>query len=341
MEHGRNHRRHWTGWVYRLELYELVGACASVAAVIVFFAFANRLDARMGITGYHWRVVANLVALGRSPLTWAFVVVMGALLVAMHHLRASSRPGAENAAYVLRVLASFCVLMGIYRIVNAYITVFDPFDRDTILWNLDRAWFGQTPAAWFDQMAPLPWLTWLMNAAYLSWYIMTCATILCMLAHSRGAAMAYVFTAILTFYLGYIGYVLVPAVGPLYTVPFRHALGGLTEWFLQQRWLALHDCFPSLHTAISVVMWTFVWRYRRRLVWLYTPLCSLIILSTMYLRFHYGVDVIAGLALAGVTTQVGPLAVAAWERRRQQAASATFSRRLSRALHPWIRYNRG
>jgi membrane-associated phospholipid phosphatase len=309
-----------------LELYEVVGLAVSAVAVAMFFCLAGRLDARMGVRGYHWQAVHSLVAVAHNVLTWAFTASVTGLLLALWYLRRSERPRAGDIAYLLRVLLSFCVMMAIYKVVNAYITVFDPFDRDTALIALDEQLFvGRTPSQWLDTIAT-PWLTVIMNGAYLAWYAMTCVTIILMLWHSRRAAMEYVFTAVLTFYIGYLGYVLVPAVGPVYTLSFSHHLGGLTDWFQHQH-LILHDCFPSLHTAIAVVMWTFVWRYQRRLAAVYGPACALIVLSTLYLRFHYGMDVIAGAALAGVTTQVGPLCVAAWDRWRDRVMHRDIAQR--------------
>jgi membrane-associated phospholipid phosphatase len=302
--------------VCALELYELVGLVASSSAVAVFFCLAGRLDARMGIRGYHWQAVRSLFDVAHNVLTWAFTATVTVLLLALWCLRRSRRPRAADVAYMVRVLLSFCVMMAIYKVVNAYITVFDPFDRDPALLALDRRLFwGHTPSEWLDAVAS-PGLTVIMNIAYLSWYALTYLTIVVMLWHSRRAAMEYVFTAVLTFYIGYMVYILVPAVGPLYTLTFTHDLGGLTDWFRHQQVLVSHDCFPSLHTALAMVMLVYAWRYQRRWTAVYAPICLLIVASTMYLRFHYGMDAIAGAALAGVTTQIGPLCVAAWDRLR-------------------------
>ncbi|MGZ4164870.1 MAG: phosphatase PAP2 family protein, partial [Tumebacillaceae bacterium] len=73
--------------------------------------------------------------------------------------------------------------------------------------------------------------------------------------------------------------------------------------------------FPSLHTGISVVMLVNVWRHSRRLVWLYAPLVTMIIFSTVYLRLHYAIDVIAGIALALTTTKVCPYLLDKWASR--------------------------
>jgi membrane-associated phospholipid phosphatase len=63
----------------------------------------------------------------------------------------------------------------------------------------------------------------------------------------------------------------------------------------------VNNCFPSLHTAISVAMAGVAWhgpsRRYRHLSWV---LAAMIVFSTVYLGIHWVADVAAGLALAAV-----------------------------------------
>jgi membrane-associated phospholipid phosphatase len=58
------------------------------------------------------------------------------------------------------------------------------------------------------------------------------------------------------------------------------------------------DVFPSMHVAISFVVWLYAYRNSRRLFWIISPLILSLWVSTVYLRYHYLIDVLAGLALA-------------------------------------------
>src|SRR5580692_329515 len=61
------------------------------------------------------------------------------------------------------------------------------------------------------------------------------------------------------------------------------------------------DVFPSVHVAASLYLLLFDWKHwRRRFWWVLTP-CLMLWFSTMYLRFHYFVDLLAAVpvALAG------------------------------------------
>ena len=58
------------------------------------------------------------------------------------------------------------------------------------------------------------------------------------------------------------------------------------------------DVFPSLHVAISFVVWLYAYRNSKKLFWILSPLILSLWLSTLYLRYHYLIDVVAGLILA-------------------------------------------
>ena len=57
------------------------------------------------------------------------------------------------------------------------------------------------------------------------------------------------------------------------------------------------DCFPSMHTAGSMLMSWLCWRHARRMFWLTLPMEASTPFACVYLRYHYVVDVIAGVAL--------------------------------------------
>lgn len=120
-------------------------------------------------------------------------------------------------------------------------------------------------------------------------------------------------------YLSYLGYYLVPASGPnihnnfgpilacdvtpLPLYHFQSDLPGvayareLREWMFEIQWTK-RDCFPSGHTAVAVVCVVFAFRIGRWAGLAFLPVGFMVVLSTVYLRYHYVVDVIAGVALA-------------------------------------------
>jgi membrane-associated phospholipid phosphatase len=65
------------------------------------------------------------------------------------------------------------------------------------------------------------------------------------------------------------------------------------------------DAFPSGHTMVTVFCLIVAYRESRKLYRAWLPIAVLLIAATIYCRFHYVVDVIAGLGLAFVALPVG------------------------------------
>jgi membrane-associated phospholipid phosphatase len=120
------------------------------------------------------------------------------------------------------------------------------------------------------------------------------------------------FLIMLCFYLSYIGYMLMPAIGPRFTLNHlqsRELEGLLITEPLQQLLNRLEgvkrDAFPSGHTAITLTVVYLAWRFEKRLFAVILPLALALIASTVYCRYHYVVDVIGGVALTLITIGAG------------------------------------
>jgi hypothetical protein len=106
--------------------------------------------------------------------------------------------------------------------------------------------------------------------------------------------------------VGLLGYAFLPAQGPFMAFVDRFQVpltgGWLTSWNSSIVLLGSNhvDVFPSLHCAASSFILFFDrrhtrWRYRLFLV----PVAGLWV-STLYLRYHYVVDILCGFALAAL-----------------------------------------
>jgi membrane-associated phospholipid phosphatase len=83
--------------------------------------------------------------------------------------------------------------------------------------------------------------------------------------------------------------------------------------------------FPSLHAAVSLVALACAWRYLRRWFWALLPFVVGLWASTIYLRHHYTVDLLAGLALAPAALALTPR-LDRWWAARQRALGYTPAR---------------
>src|SRR5262249_47175374 len=126
------------------------------------------------------------------------------------------------------------------------------------------------------------------------------------------------FLLVATFLISYLGYLFFPARGPRFMpyAAFHPALHGLWTFnFLQGLLDSLegvqYDCFPSGHVAVVLVGCYIARQISGRVFYAFSVFAALITFSTVYLRYHYVIDVIAGIALA-----ISLMAAAPWIYRR-------------------------
>jgi membrane-associated phospholipid phosphatase len=190
---------------------------------------------------------------------------------------------------------------------------------DDLLAGIDRSVFGIVPSLWAERFAS-PWLTELMSACYLFFMPLLAASLLRYFFRDK-TLLGPFYRGLFTVYgIGFTGYFLVPAAGPYLSAPemFSVPLEGGPIARLTYTVVVLGsnkvDVFPSLHCAVSAFILGFAWRHHRReFHWLLLPVAGLW-LSTIYLRYHYVVDVVCGFALAA-------LALALTSRRQSPPAA--------------------
>jgi membrane-associated phospholipid phosphatase len=158
-----------------------------------------------------------------------------------------------------------------------------------------------------------PLLTDIMQLAYISYYFLP--IILGMILKAQKDDQAFdrsLFLIIFCFYLSYIGYLLMPALGPRYTINHLQTLDLEGLVFAQPIQDALNrlegikrDAFPSGHTGVALTVLYCAYLHEKRIFWIYLPIVILLMISTVYSRYHYVVDVLAGILLAFATIIIG------------------------------------
>lgn len=207
----------------------------------------------------------------------------------------------------------------IYENLHDLTDLIHPNTLDSKLAELDLLIFGVQPTIWLQQFVH-PLLNDYMTFAY-GLYFLYPATILGIIYATgdlfkfREVALSFVICVV----TGFIGYVTVPAVGPRYFLANEYTIqltGYITEAGAKA-WNSIEtvkrDCFPSLHTAVSTITLVYFRRFKNfykggRLIF-YTslPLIISLWISTVYLRYHWVVDVFAGWILAGICVFISPI----------------------------------
>ena len=121
--------------------------------------------------------------------------------------------------------------------------------------------------------------------------------------------------------LSFLGYLFLPARGPIIALngEFAGPLRGGTFHTLVvssiDRLGGPHGAFPSLHLGATFLVVWFDLRHHNLLRGLiYVPLLALIAIATIVLRYHWVVDLVAGVLLALASTWLAPRLLQRWQR---------------------------
>lgn len=209
-------------------------------------------------------------------------------------------------------------------------------DIDHVLIAIDRWIFGVDPTVVLHQFSS-PLVTEILQIAYTSFYfIMLTLGIELYLKKEIGKFTFSTFTLSYGFYLSYIGYLLFPGVGPRFTLHDFHTL----DMELPGLWLteflrntinagesippgaadafthAQRDVFPSGHTQMTLIVFYFASKYKLTSRYVLYGLGTLLIIGTVYLRYHYVIDLFAGALFMAFTVWTAPKIARWWDSLR-------------------------
>jgi len=263
-------------------------------------------------------LVGTILAMGGQVRLFQATVLLplGIMAVAISiMIRRNPSGWREGSMYLLRDWVPFLLIVFIYENMHDVAGQVMTFDIAGQLQAWDIAIFGIEPTLWAQKIYS-PLLTDLFSISYGMYFflplvIMFLLSIWKMRYEFRHMALCLT----VCFILGFLGYVFLPCSPPryfienLYTDPVRlHGLF-LFDW-LQGKWDGLSvisgGAFPSLHVGISAVALIYAYRFRGmnricRAIWyVYVPLVVSLWFSTVYLRHHWVMDIVAGLVVAGI-----------------------------------------
>jgi membrane-associated phospholipid phosphatase len=282
------HRIHSPAVIRRpLDLLNAV-VCTVLLALCLYGAATGRLVG--------WQVLAVRLAL----------MLSGVLAIA----RLARRSALPRALAVIVELYPVALVPLVFDALGPLIPAVNPAaecGRDFWLMRADRFLLGTDPTVWLQRLVR-PWLTDVMYLAYCAYFVVPFVVAgYVWRRRSPEAFRRYVFTVVLAFYVSYVGYFLVPARGPrfamaaahttvptLYTTPISRAIVNGMNAVERNK----NDVFPSGHVMLTAVCLLLALRESRRLFLMLLPIGVGVLVSTVYCRYHYVIDVIAGLVLA-------------------------------------------
>ena len=285
---------------------------------------------------------------------FAFLLFLnGAVLDTPHTQERSAcllRTGGLLAAFLISIVlvrgrilkrswvAALVYRLGIYGVVQIsyfflkhVLPLVNTTTLDQKLYEFDLALFHFEPAMAWDRYVNSATTEW-FSFFYFGYFLLMAVHVVPLLFFGRRKQIVgeFTFAMLLLFSIGHTLYMVVPGYGPYRAMAdaFQHPFPN-GPWH-QLVMNAVHsggaqmDIFPSLHTGAPTLLALFSYRNRKQLPFRYTwpvvAFCTLnIIIATMFLRWHYLIDVVAGFSIA-VGSVMLSRPIVRWEiaRRRRE-----------------------
>lgn len=271
----------------------------------------------------------NLIFFFRIP-SWWILVLINTGLACLICLLAYARH--TYGGRVLRYTHDWYVVPVVFLSFKELYFMIKPLhfgkDYDYVLIAIDRWMFGVNPTEWLMQFAT-PWTTEILQIAYtLFYFLFLLLGYEFYRRHNLDLFHYFMFICVYGFFLSYVGYFFLPAVGPrfmlhdfamldlelpgVYLTPylrwFVNAGGSVPMGVPNEVAIAgtQRDVFPSGHTMMTLVLMYISWRYKAKIRYFMYVVGVLLIIATVYQRYHYVVDLIAGTVFMILCVVTGP-----------------------------------
>ncbi len=258
------------------------------------------------ITAYCLAVSALLVVRASAvPAWWLLVLGHLAIVAIVWTLVRFDRPGIVG---FLRCWDALVYVPVVFILAMLVVHRVNPNDCDELLGRVDASIGG---LALLRAMVAIetPWLTNVAKLSWMSYYPLWLLAAIPLYRRGRGAFVPLKNALVLGWLVSYLCYFAMPAVGPgnrqqelrLPQPPFEASAVSKVAKALIVAAEAPEPrhTFPSGHTIIVVIAAAYLVLHRAKpWVWIGVPLAAGVVLSTIYLRYHYVIDVLVGIAIA-------------------------------------------
>jgi membrane-associated phospholipid phosphatase len=200
----------------------------------------------------------------------------------------------------------FYVLLAFFYGETAHLNTFFFPKIDPVISSWDQWIFNFQPSVLFSEILNQSFFSELMYFGYFSYYLTPLLSLIVIWKYKKSYFEEFSFLLLSAYFVYYMIFIFLPAEGPqfYFPVPFNqvesHGLFGTIVKLIQHYGEAPTAAFPSSHIGVSVIILILLFKNHKTLFKIFLPFCIILMFSTVYIKAHYFVDVIAGLVSAPV-----------------------------------------
>jgi membrane-associated phospholipid phosphatase len=235
--------------------------------------------------------------------------------------------GYKSVLKIIRYWYGVAAILYIFKQDYMIIYSLKPPDWDLLFIRMDFAIFGVNPTQWAYRFENR-YLTEFLQIVYVYYYPMIVVFGLELYLWHRYKEFKYtIFILFFSFFFSYLVYLIFPANGPrfhlhdffaisqqlpglLLTEPIRAFLNfgeSIPPNAANPQDYVQRDAMPSLHTITAFLIMYLSWKFRSKSFYFYLPYFFCMAAATIYLRYHYVVDILGGLVVCVITIVLGRL----------------------------------
>ena len=244
---------------------------------------------------FHSSEVTNILYIS-ALRTSILIIIIGILIVSNKNL--------NETIHNIRWFIPFLFLAFFYNETDLINNFIFQANLDIKISTLEYSIFNKQPSLVFSTKLSLNWISELMYFAYFSYYLMVLGIpAFFYFRIDKTLGKKAISIIIISFLIYYLIFILIPVAGPQFyftgsqpPVPEGYVFGSLIKT-IQFYGEGQTAAFPSSHVSICLMLFWLTFKNSRILFRIMLPVTIMLIFSTVYIRAHYLLDVIAAIII--------------------------------------------
>jgi membrane-associated phospholipid phosphatase len=244
-----------------------------------------------------------MLASGRAIPDWRLLVALHVVVAAALLMAIRGRDSLPRAVVVMLDWHPFVLFPLLYKEVELLAGTLGNWQLSAVIAGVEGALFAGQPSVYLSERLNFVLVSEFLHGCYLAYGALLPAVAFYWYVLGRRAAFDELVLLLAASLFGsYLFFVLFPVESPYYRFDrLGPPLAGHVFFDLvhavSSRGGARGGAFPSAHASGAVVLWLVTWRHQPRLAGLLSPFVLGLMVATVFGRFHYVLDTVAGIIL--------------------------------------------